>query len=42
MKISCDFRERVRITRNKGKEIVVIEPSSEGCWVVICFTLMAS
>jgi hypothetical protein len=42
VKICCDFRERARVTRNRGKEIVVIEPSGEGRLAIICLNLMTS
>jgi len=36
----CDFWECARVNRNRGREIVVIEPLREGLVVVICFSLM--
>jgi hypothetical protein len=38
----CDFWERARVTRNRGREIVIIDPSGEGRLVVACFMLMTS
>jgi hypothetical protein len=42
LKIVCDFRQRVSITRERRKYTVIAEPSGEGRLVVICFTPMTS
>jgi hypothetical protein len=41
-KTRCDFWEHATVTKNRGMEIVVIEPSGEGHLVIICFMLMTS
>lgn len=38
----CDFWQHARVTRRRGKDMVVIGPSGEVHLAVISFTLMTS